>query len=374
MRASSTTKWLWWLGGLTGAVLAVLALAVGPGLVVGSSGVALTAEQRLRAENAVRTVMVQALGGLALAGGLIVTYRTFLLNRAEQHRSFDLRQAEQVTAFFAKAVEQLGDDKAPVRLGALYALERLAQNNAGQRPTVVDVLCAYLRMPYEMPGDEPAADRAEARDRAQELEVRRTAQEILAEHGRPGNGELFWPGCRINLSGAVLVNVDFGGCRLASARFLKARFRGPAIFHGATFEGDATFAGATFDKRIDAYLGRRRWYLADAGFDQAQFLGQATFFECAFSGRVSFNAATFHGGAAFAKATFSIRKALSGPGRPWISLSRAQVAASAARDSTWPPGWRVRPEAAESGWVTIEEEPPAWGGPPGGLHEGGDTG
>jgi len=33
-----------------------------------------------------------------------------------------------ITELYTKAVEQLGSDKAPVRLGGLYALERLAQD------------------------------------------------------------------------------------------------------------------------------------------------------------------------------------------------------------------------------------------------------
>jgi len=53
-----------------------------------------------------------------------------------------------ITDLYGKAVDQLGSDKAPVQLGGLYALERLAQDNPSHRKTVVDVICAYLRMPY----------------------------------------------------------------------------------------------------------------------------------------------------------------------------------------------------------------------------------
>lgn len=56
-----------------------------------------------------------------------------------------------VTELYTRAADQLGSDKAPVRLAGLYALERLGQSNPGQRQTIVDVLCAYLRMPYEPP-------------------------------------------------------------------------------------------------------------------------------------------------------------------------------------------------------------------------------
>ncbi|WP_218041492.1 hypothetical protein [Acrocarpospora macrocephala] len=56
-----------------------------------------------------------------------------------------------VTDLYTKAAEQLGDDKAAVRLAGLYALERLAQDNPARRQTIVNVICAYLRMPYTPP-------------------------------------------------------------------------------------------------------------------------------------------------------------------------------------------------------------------------------
>jgi hypothetical protein len=67
------------------------------------------------------------------------------------------------TELYAKSVEQRGSEKSAVRLGGLYALERLAQTSPGQRQTVVNVICAYLRMPYQPPIEslEPATDLAQ---------------------------------------------------------------------------------------------------------------------------------------------------------------------------------------------------------------------
>jgi hypothetical protein len=43
---------------------------------------------------------------------------------------------QRITELYTHAVDQLGSDKAPVRLGGLYALERLAQNNlTSSRPS-----------------------------------------------------------------------------------------------------------------------------------------------------------------------------------------------------------------------------------------------
>lgn len=46
-----------------------------------------------------------------------------------------------------KAVDQLGSDKAAVRHGGFYALERVAQDNPARRQTIVEVICVYLRAP-----------------------------------------------------------------------------------------------------------------------------------------------------------------------------------------------------------------------------------
>jgi hypothetical protein len=42
-----------------------------------------------------------------------------------------------------------------VRLTGLHVLERLAQNTPEQRQTIVDVICAYLRMSHTPAGKQP---------------------------------------------------------------------------------------------------------------------------------------------------------------------------------------------------------------------------
>ena len=70
--------------------------------------------------------------------------------QAQAHTETDATE-RRVTDLYTKAVEQLGSTDAAVRLGGLYALERVAQNNPTQRQTIVNVFCAYLRMPYTPP-------------------------------------------------------------------------------------------------------------------------------------------------------------------------------------------------------------------------------
>src|SRR5579859_5410995 len=73
---------------------------------------------------------------------------------AAQLEQLDRTLAEQRTRTlnerFATAAGQLGGDKPPaVRLAGVYAMAGLADDWEKNRQTCVDVLCAYLRMPYD---------------------------------------------------------------------------------------------------------------------------------------------------------------------------------------------------------------------------------
>ena len=50
-----------------------------------------------------------------------------------------------MTDRYTKAIEQLGSDKLDVRIGGIYALERVARDSARDHPTVMEVLAAFIR-------------------------------------------------------------------------------------------------------------------------------------------------------------------------------------------------------------------------------------
>jgi hypothetical protein len=50
-----------------------------------------------------------------------------------------------VTDPYTKAIEQLGSGKLDVRIGAIYALERVARDSARDHQTVIEVLTAFIR-------------------------------------------------------------------------------------------------------------------------------------------------------------------------------------------------------------------------------------
>jgi hypothetical protein len=85
--------------------------------------------------------IAQILGGTALLSGLYFTWRTLQVNREGQ-----------ITERFTRAIDQLGatdDDGNPrleIRLGGIYALERIARDSPTRDySTVMEVLTAYVR-------------------------------------------------------------------------------------------------------------------------------------------------------------------------------------------------------------------------------------
>src|SRR5207248_204865 len=139
-----------------------------------------------------------------------------------------------ITELYTRAVDQLGSGRAAVRLGGLYALERLAQDHPTQRRTVADIVCAYLRMPV---GDA---------DGPQEQHVRRTAQRLLTRHLRAEDADTYWGGVRVDLVGAHLVDFDASGCTFGETYLAGVVFEGTTRLDGAVFERGLDLTGSRF--------------------------------------------------------------------------------------------------------------------------------
>jgi hypothetical protein len=255
---------------------------------------------------AVRVELVKtAFAAGAGAGGLVALVlagrRQWSAERAANATAHDAAE-RRITELYAKAAEQLGSDKAAVRLAGFYALERLAQDNPGHRETIVSLFCAYLRMP-------PA-------EGAEEDQVRFTAQRIMAQHLRPDRtpgGQVtnprFWPGLDLDLEGAVLSSFSLAGCEIHAGYFWRTKFTGRETrFDRARFRGNARFDDAEFG----AYaLFRDAEFQANVRFDDAVFLDVAAFGGPPFSdtdvkfGGGEVGGAVFHGDTSFAGVRFA---------------------------------------------------------------------
>ena len=267
----------------------------------------------------------------------IAVDRINLSNREHQHavqvaRSSELDAAQRrVTELSAKASDQLGSDKPTVRIGGLTDLERLGQNNPDMRQTVVDRICAYLQVPFDLPepprsereggppqaraDDEPVTGQDESVAAArQERRVRQTALRILARHVTwpaevKATPDAFWPGISIDLSEAVLTGLALRDCRLTDADFTGAVIHGTADFSGAQIAGFLTFADAVVTGNADfalALIGGPVDFRRATVSGYAEFTRTTVLSSCAFGdatvGHANFTSAALHLGADFQKA------------------------------------------------------------------------
>lgn len=241
-----------------------------------------------RADTLKTATALLVVGGSGALASLYVAYRKQRTDKASHLGDQDELFTERYTA----AVAQLGSPAAAVRLGGVYALARIADDSERDRPTCFEVLCAYLRMPYDpaSPDTEPA-----------ERQVRTAAQTAIAARLRPEHPG-FWAGAQVDLTGAYLIDAHFGDITADFFNAAGATFVGPAVFSGATFNLTAGFAGATFSET--AQFTRAR-FNRDAVFSGAKFNQGAHFNEAAFNGGAGFTSATFIEDAWFDSATFS---------------------------------------------------------------------
>jgi uncharacterized protein YjbI with pentapeptide repeats len=219
----------------------------------------------------------------------------------EDSSTVDLR------ARFATAAGQLGHASAAVRLAGVYAMAALADdwhtaNDDVQMQVCIDVLCAYLRIPYD-PDSTQAGDG--------EREVRLTVISVISDHLQDPTAPTTWCGR----------NLDFTGATFDGGNFTAAQFTGGVVdFSFATFSGGtvdfigAKFSGGTVDfSRAEFSAGtvnfsRAEFSAGTVNFIQSTFSGgNVTFYATTFSGgTVTFYATTFSGGTVdFIAATFS---------------------------------------------------------------------
>ncbi|GIG58765.1 hypothetical protein Lfu02_31370 [Longispora fulva] len=206
---------------------------------------------------------------------------------------------------YAKAVEQLGNDKAAVRLGGVYALAGLADDWEAGRRTCIDVLCAYLRMPYAPPPDlndervqksvaitgmaEWLRKNAPAKE---EQQVRFTIIHLIGAHLRD-TSPVSWQGHDFDFTGAIFDGGDFGGAVFSggTVSFKQAKFTGGNTrFQGATFSGAAvSFVGAEFAGGV-VQFSESRFMTGLVDFQDSGFTGSDVLFDsCVFASEVLFS-------------------------------------------------------------------------------------
>ncbi len=100
-------------------------------------------------ENDTRRTWAQILGGVFFLITAYFTWRRVTATESQVRVAQEqarIAQEGQITERFTRAIEQLGDrEHLEVRLGGIYALERIAKDSRDDHWTIMEVLTAYVR-------------------------------------------------------------------------------------------------------------------------------------------------------------------------------------------------------------------------------------
>ncbi|MGC4785409.1 pentapeptide repeat-containing protein [Micromonospora zamorensis] len=260
--------------------------------------------------DAIRTGLSVGAGTAGALALLLALRRQQLAERSQQATEYDAGE-KRVTELYVKAAEQLGSEKAPVRLAGLYALERLAQDNPAHRQSITEVICAYLRMPLPpaptATGPDDAVEYAQQTEKwSGERQVRLAAQKLLVRHAKrhmQGSSQgMFWGNLSLDLAEATLINADFSETDIGTLNCRGSRFVGYASFRGATFHSRPDFDGAVFD--AEASFAAAQFALG-ADFIRSRFKNTVRFSKSRFDGEADFSLSVFEGAALFDNSSFT---------------------------------------------------------------------
>jgi uncharacterized protein YjbI with pentapeptide repeats len=293
-------------------------------------------------------VALTAVAGIGGVVALVVAYR----------RQNDIEQGRFVERFGA-AASQLGHPDPAVRIAGVYAMAGVADESstAHRRQQCIDVLCGYLRLPYdpqygsshhtEMTTaikhfrpettqfariEEEHTDRRAVRQN--DREVRQTIVRVIASHLQSG-AENDWSNHDFDFKAVTFEDAAFDGCVFSGAltRFGGAKFSGSTTFQRTRFHSPQTdFECSVFDGALK-FDGSR--FAGPTSFRNASFKGDTSFcpphlrnpdgtvlvvpkLQTRFRDGASFDFATFQGSVHFGGVVFE----------KWVSFMNAEFVAS----------------------------------------------
>ena len=267
----------------------------------------------------------------------------------EQIRQFDEnafkeRKAERRERY-TKAVEQLGDEKAPVRMGGVYTLVGLVdewleeesirkyEDRLKEGQVIINNLCAYIRSPFtlatrydELSKDSPISDGV-YKDNQQEFYTDKAEFKAEADvrlgiikeihdrlKGPGGKDPGAWSDFEYDFSGSIFFYpVDLttsyykepvtfrGSTYQGRAYFGGSTYRERANFRNSTYQGQADFSGSTYQ---DWTSFRNSTYQKGVLFGGSTYQGRADFGGSTYQGRADFGGSTYQDSADFSQSTY----------------------------------------------------------------------
>ncbi|WP_411108606.1 pentapeptide repeat-containing protein [Streptomyces sp. c-19] len=205
--------------------------------------------------------MAASLPGLAALLALLFTW----MQVAQTNKELAIIERGQITSRFNTAIGNLGSASLDVRLGGIYALERIMHDSARDQPTVVSVLSAYARQhapaaakPPPVLDEEPPAkadiqaavtvlgNRLPDRHQKLPIDLSHTALRGIQLTGDPD--QIHFQGADLteaDLGGAFLHNVDLRGAylnqaNLSGAALTSSRLDGAFLYRADLRDADLT--------------------------------------------------------------------------------------------------------------------------------------
>jgi len=201
------------------------------------------------------TGIVQAIAAIVLAIGGYFTWRNLRMTQQTLKATQDKLEVDretQITNRFAQAIQQLGavmqngDPNLEVRLGGIYALERVARDSPGDHWTIMEILTAYVRQNARLASavDDTAASPLPGNPKQPSGALRTDIQACLTVIGRRTLSDEREEG-RLDLHGSDLHRAELFNAYLKRADLRGACLVGANLTDADLSEADLTDADVT---------------------------------------------------------------------------------------------------------------------------------
>ena len=209
-----------------------------------------------------------------LIGGVLAVWQVVASSRraTAAEKTAESMEKGNVAERFKNAIEHLGHESVSVRLGGIYALHHIANENASYRERVFDILCAHIRETTTSKNYAPGPPIIQGSVKSPSIEIESILHLLFISDG----GKDIYKGWfahlpLVNLEGAMLGAANLKGANLHFSNlqhaFLKKAQLARTVLFGATIN-HAVMQGANM--RF-AHLGNAK--LRDIDFAGADFSG-----------------------------------------------------------------------------------------------------
>ena len=209
------------------------------------------------AENSYRATLAQILGGIAVGIGIYFAWENLTTVREGQ-----------ITERFTRSVDQLGSKELEIRLGGIYALERIANESEKDYWPIMEILTAYIRKnsPVEIEDNEDEGQNDISMDIQAIIDIIGRCK-YSSNKGKSNYLDLQ----RTYLSGVIFSNGNFSFVNFTESTIDFALFDN-ANLHGSYLVG-ANLSGACFDYANLKQVGFFGAYLECADFSESNLEG-----------------------------------------------------------------------------------------------------